>query len=74
MSLNLEDPFNLMSDVAMNSNNDNESSISDDSNDLVNDSGKNKTKNILHNFFNFILKLGRGHFYKPNFGANHIKK
>ena len=42
MSLNLEDPFNLMSDVTMNNNNDSESSISDDSNDLVNDSGKNK--------------------------------
>ena len=55
MSLNLEDPFNLMSDVAMNNNNDNESSISDDSNDLVNDSGKNKTKNILHN--SLILPL-----------------
>ena len=40
MSLNLEDPFNLMSDVTMNNNNDSESSISDDSNDLVNDSGK----------------------------------
>ena len=43
MSLNLEDPFNLMSDVTINNNNvtiNNESSISDGSNDLVNDSGK----------------------------------
>ena len=58
MSLNLEDPFNLMSDVAMNNNNDNESSISDDSNDLVNDSGKNKKH--LKQLFSFILNLSRG--------------